>query len=142
MGSDLIRRNPIAVASLIIAIIGIGSAVAVYHTFNPWIKWLEGWVRDLQKNIDALRTPDVRGNFQDPNLGYSYRHTVVGVVINFGLQPASNVRVTFRWALKAGGFHEEIINYSSIAGRGIEQIYKEYTFTGETVSLSYTVTWS
>jgi len=226
MTSDSPRRNPLVLASLVIAIVGVAATITVYYTFNPWLKQLEESTRDLQKNIDGLRTrelqqlfsdvaslkseiqqlrtnlqsnsteirrlqsdvinlnseiqklksnlgsnstnlqsnskeieqlqfnitslrseiqqlrvPNVQGSFNDQYSGYTYSHSVSGFLINFGMEPASNVTVTLKWQLKAGGFHEETIIYSSVAGREIKQIFKDYTLTKETVALSWTITW-
>ena len=96
----------------------------------------------LQPSIDNLQEAYVSASLKDDKLSNPYTHNVLGTVINFGSETASNIIITVKWYKLGASFHQEIITLDSLAGRAMKDLSFSYTFGGSADDLQYTITWT
>lgn len=69
------------------------------------------------------------------------RHDVEGFIVNFGTDPAYNVKIDQTWNLGAGVYVYKTINIGTLFGHEIKEIDITYYFEG-TGTYSYEITWT
>jgi hypothetical protein len=142
----------------VVSIVGISGVVVTYQTFNPWVKWLEGWVRnhedrlltvqgqnaDLQDRLSQLEQADLSGEVSITFLANASgvdSHIVEGFLINYGAETAANVRVELIWTLTGNNVETRTIYVGTMLGRSIVSFNERFFFEGDGQN-QYEIIWT
>ena len=112
-----------------------------YLALQPQIVTLDTSLSAAQAQIDQSIEADISASLQDDRLESYSDHSVQGLVINFGSEPAVNIVITVKWFKDGTSYHQEIITIPSLDGRAIKEINFDYSFEGRADDLQYTVSW-
>ena len=137
---SLMKKGAI-IPTIIVVISALLGFSLGYVALNPQIETLDTSLSAAQAQIDQSNEADISVSLQDDRLESYYYHSVQGLVINFGTEPATNIVITVKWFKDGASFHQEIIEIPSLDGRAIKQINFDYAFEGRADDLQYTVTW-
>lgn len=142
----------------VVSIVGVAGVLITYQTFNPWVKWLEGWVRNQEDRLLAVQgqnadLQDRLSQLEQANLGGEVSvtflanasdidaHLVEGVLINYGAGTASNVRVELIWILSGDDVETRTIYVGTMIGRSIVTLDECFFFEGDGPN-QYQIVWT
>ncbi|UCH37343.1 MAG: hypothetical protein JSV76_06620 [Candidatus Bathyarchaeota archaeon] len=140
------------------SIVGVSGMLITYQTFNPWVKWLEGWVRnhedrmlmvegqnnDLQNRLLQLEQADLNGEISVTYLENTSgidAHIVEGFLINYGTETALNVRIDLIWTLSGTDVETRTIYVGTMTGRSVVTLNSTFFFEDDGPN-QYQVSWT
>jgi hypothetical protein len=153
---DEIKKWILVVA--VVSIVGVAGVLITYQTFNPWVKWLEGWVRsqedrllivqgendDLQSRLSQLEKADLSGMVSVTFLANASgldAHVVEGFLINYGTDTAMNVQVEVIWTLAGNDVETRIIHVGTVTGCSILPLNVIFYFEDDGPN-QYQISWT
>ena len=130
---------------LVSALLGFSFGYLALHpqiaTLNTTLTTTQAQLESLDTSLATAQEADISASLDDERLESSYFHSVQGLVINFGSEPAVNIVITVKWFNEGTSYHQEIITIPSLDGRAIKEINFSYAFEGRADDLQYTVSW-